>query len=387
MRVTRPGVGESSVTVALPPSMCTTSFPSRGVARPHAGGGEGGGAGARAAGLGDAGAALVDAHADLVLALGPARTISRLTCGHLEHRAPARSTTVTSSTPTTLCGLPRLRCSDRAIGMAAELVPARRVRRCGSTAPMSTLASIVSRVVGRSTASRSRSPASVRIRCGTMSPRRVASAWAKQRMPLPLISARLPSALNSTIARRVAVRPDSPTSSPSAPIPRRRSHTRRASAGRSSTCGWNTTRKSLPSPWCLVSVSVLMRRVLPPRSVPTRRPGRRSTSTQRTRGSRRNHRSCRTANWRVRTTICSTALVERLRAVEVGEQLLVAERLGGGPRQARRPQRRAPRRRDRRRSSRARAARSAPPARRGPSAGRSARPASADRRRDRGRTS
>ncbi len=30
-----------------------------------------------------------------------------------------------------------------------------------------------------------------------MSPRRAASAWAKQRMPLPLISARLPSALYS----------------------------------------------------------------------------------------------------------------------------------------------------------------------------------------------
>ena len=118
---------------------------------------------------------------------------------------------------------------------------------------------------------------------------------------------------------RVAV-PDSPTSSPSAPMPRRRSHTRCANAGRSSTCGWNTTRKSLPSPWCLVSVSVLMRRVLPPRSVPTRRPDRRATSTQRTRGSRWNHRSCRTANWRVRTTICSTLSASGRRAVEVGQR-------------------------------------------------------------------
>jgi hypothetical protein len=32
-----------------------------------------------------------------------------------------------------------------------------------------------------------------------MSPRRAAKACAKQRMPLPLISARLPSALNSTM--------------------------------------------------------------------------------------------------------------------------------------------------------------------------------------------
>ena len=33
--VTHPGSGESSSTVALPPSMCTTSFPSTGVASPH----------------------------------------------------------------------------------------------------------------------------------------------------------------------------------------------------------------------------------------------------------------------------------------------------------------------------------------------------------------
>ena len=64
-----------------------------------------------------------------------------------------------------------------------------------------------------------------------------------------------------------------------------------------------------------------------------------TTSTQRTRGSRWNHRSCRTANWRVRTTICVDGGVERLCAVEMGEQLLVAERLAGGARHAGRRQR------------------------------------------------
>ena len=82
------------------------------------------------------------------------------------------------------------------------------------------------------TARPTRAPASVSDRAAAArSPRRAASAWAKQRMPLPLISARLPSALYSTIAGVVAVGVGRPTSSPSAPMPRRRSHSRRASAG------------------------------------------------------------------------------------------------------------------------------------------------------------
>ena len=55
--------------------------------------------------------------------------------------------------------------------------------------------------------------------------------------------------------------------------------------------------------------------------------GSRSTSIQRMRGSRRNHRSWRTANCRVRTTIEATAASSVDPPVEVLEQLLVAERL------------------------------------------------------------
>ena len=56
--------------------------------------------------------------------------------------------------------------------------------------------------------------------------------------------------------------------------------------------------------------------------------GSRSTSIQRTRGSRRNHRSWRTANWRVRSDDRGDGLVERRpRPSRCVEQLLVAERL------------------------------------------------------------
>src|SRR5918997_1487417 len=82
------------------------------------------------------------------------------------------------------------------------------------------------------------------------------SAWARQRMPLPLISAREPSALRSSIRAR-AGEPGSAgdaRSRPSAPTPVWRSHRARASP---ESMGWeasvsSTTRKSLPNPWCLV---------------------------------------------------------------------------------------------------------------------------------------
>ena len=82
-------------------------------------------------------------------------------------------------------------------------------------------------------------------------------------------------------------------------MPRRRSHSRRASAGRSSTCGWNATRKSLPSPWCLVSVERSCACTASTTGSASAT-GSASMSIQRMRGSRRNHRSWRTANWRVR---------------------------------------------------------------------------------------
>ena len=150
-------------------------------------------------------------------------------------------------------------------------------------------------------------------------------------------------------------------------------HSRRASAGRpaASPSSANSTRKSLPSPWCLVSESPVMRGARRPRPAPPRRPGRGRCRHQRTRGSRRNHRSWRTANWRVRSTIDADRGVERDRPVEVVEQLLVAERLTGRARHPRRPRRAPPRRGAPPPSSPRRAARCARPARRAASAARS----------------
>ena len=71
-----------------------------------------------------------------------------------------------------------------------------------------------------------------------------------------------------------------------------------------------------------------------PRPGATSATGSSSMSIQRMRGSRRNHRSWRTANWRVRVMIVSIAVVERAAAVEVVEQLLVAERLASGSRRS-----------------------------------------------------
>ena len=79
--------------------------------------------------------------------------------------------------------------------------------------------------------------------------------------------------------------------------------------------------------------------------------GSRSTSIQRTRGSRRNHRSWRTANWRVRSDDRGDGLVERDPPVEVLEQLLVAERLARRSATSRRRRRARPRRAGRRPSS------------------------------------
>ena len=126
-----------------------------------------------------------------------------------------------------------------------------------------------------------------------------------------------------------------PTSSPSAPIPVGGRTTRPARARRASaTSGSNTTRKSLPSPWCLVSASELMCRMRRSTTGSASATGSCSTSIQRTRGSRRNHRSWRTANWRVRVMIGAIASSERHPAVEVIEKLLVAERLDGGARES-----------------------------------------------------
>src|SRR5690606_34188869 len=94
------------------------------------------------------------------------------------------------------------------------------------------------------------------------------SACAKHRIPLPLISAREPSALRSSM-RAIAGSPGAGGTAritPSAPIPVCRSQSCRAISASSgwAASGSSTTRKSLPRPWCLV-------RRMSPTSVPDAR--------------------------------------------------------------------------------------------------------------------
>src|SRR5690606_28641313 len=94
------------------------------------------------------------------------------------------------------------------------------------------------------------------------------SACAKHRIPLPLISAREPSALRSSM-RATAASPGAAGTAritPSAPTPVCRSQSCRAISA-SSGCvasGSSRTRKSLPRPWCFV-------RRMSPTSVPDAR--------------------------------------------------------------------------------------------------------------------
>ena len=170
-------------------------------------------------------------------------------------------------------------------------------------------------------------------------------------MPLPLISARPPSALSSTMRDVGAVGRRAPRGA--GRRRRRRGGGRRPRARgrrRPAACRRRraSTRKSLPRPWCLV------RRMRSGQSAVassdcsdgfSSRVGS-AASSQRMRGSRRNHARCRRAKRRVRRTARSTASSRAQLAVDVGEQLLVAEGLAGGARQpgGSRGQARAPRR-------------------------------------------
>ncbi len=82
------------------------------------------------------------------------------------------------------------------------------------------------------------------------------AAWARQRIPLPLISASPPSALRSSMERSQPWRPGPTRMIPSAPIPRRRSQSRRTwpTERRRVSAGSRTTMKSLPAPSCFGAV-------------------------------------------------------------------------------------------------------------------------------------
>ena len=95
-------------------------------------------------------------------------------------------------------------------------------------------------------------PASVAtVRVGPGSTPLSMTAWARHRMPLPLISARPPSAFQSSITRSTSPAPGVPRIRPSAPTPRWRWHTWRT---RSPSTGCErsasrSTRKSFPRAW------------------------------------------------------------------------------------------------------------------------------------------
>src|ERR671916_251562 len=182
-------------------------------------------------------------------------------------------------------------------------------------------------------------------------------AWARQRMPLPLISAGEPSALRNSIRARAGA-PGSAgeaRSRPSAPTPVCRSHKARATPA---SMGWeasvsSTTRKSLPNPWCLV-------RRMSPTVCPTAVEVRHAFALLHPRvlpGDRRHQRRQQRGRVgpRLQPVDAGVApeprplpageapgapdrqlerVVEGRLPLEVGDELAVAERLAGGSRQA-----------------------------------------------------
>src|SRR5262245_57256874 len=83
-------------------------------------------------------------------------------------------------------------------------------------------------------------------------------------MPLPDISARLPSALRSTMLTSLPSRPGPRCSRPSAPMPVFRWQTARARAAPGGLFpeGSASTRKSLPRPWCFVNCTTSVWRLV-----------------------------------------------------------------------------------------------------------------------------
>ena len=174
-------------------------------------------------------------------------------------------------------------------------------------------------------------------------------------MPLPLISAREPSALRSSIRTRASAVGSAGVArmTPSAPMPVCRSHRARATAASS---GWeasgsSTTRKSLPRPWCLVrrmsgiSLPDGERRAcpFPPRRPPP--PPRRSRASQQRRrvgdrlepadpGIAAEPRRLTSGEAPGPTDRQVERLVERHPVGDVRRQLAVAEGLPGRARQA-----------------------------------------------------
>ena len=170
----------------------------------------------------------------------------------------ARSTAPGSSTTTTRCGLPKSVLSTACTGNPPRSRSRPSIDGPVPATPISTVAS-TSRSVADPTRVIRRCPAGVSTtasRPEVPSACLRSSAWPKHRRPFPLTSAGLPSLLNRVNLQSASPEPATgvPNTSPSAPIPSMRSHSRRAtSAASAGTSSANVIRKSLPRPWCLVS--------------------------------------------------------------------------------------------------------------------------------------
>ena len=255
-----------------------------------------------------------------------------------------------------------------------------------------------------------RSPASVAIR-RSPGPWARAHAWARQRMPLPLISAREPSRVEEHHREVGVVRPAGGAQQQAVGADAGAAVAQRARPGRASAAWSSRTRKSLPRPWCLERRRVVMafrpfsqpvrptlrnwrsgpREARPSAPISVWRAGRATIGsspapTQVMRGSPRNQTRWRRAKRRVRRTARSIASSSRALPGQVGEQLLVAEGLAGGAAEARRRRGRAPRRRSRPRPGRRSDGRCARPPPAAAATRRAARTGSAGGHRGRGRT-
>lgn len=174
--------------------------------------------------------------------------------GWLSSSGPRPGRAASGTSKSTTCGLPMETavtrtevapaCSDASIVGASRSTGTSAGSRLAARIATRTCARVSSRastVVGWGPASVSRStlrPTSrrpVRARCK-----------ATQRRPLPHISARLPSALSTRMAKRSSAR--STKSTPSAPTPRCRSHIAMTSFAVSAAGGRSITTKSLPRP-------------------------------------------------------------------------------------------------------------------------------------------
>src|SRR5207248_2328099 len=180
-------------------------------------------------------------HTRMVSSSGPVTVMNStlVRCGKrssVSRCGPCWTTRVVSgsSTSSTKCGLPMPAASpwyvtpwnvtsrSSALGASSGISAGSNV-----TGPMSTVAPTSSPVAWSRSSATSRRPAPVSTtsRFPSPIPSRTASQE-RQPIPFPLISARLPSALRSSIAQSAPSRPGRSVTSPSAPTPRRRSQSR-----------------------------------------------------------------------------------------------------------------------------------------------------------------